>query len=89
MHLNQDYKLRKIAGQYYLIRVARRAGGEQVIQLAETAAWIISAVEDGVPGERMASEMTEEFEVDIDTANEAIRQFLATLIQKGILEREA
>ena len=64
MHLNQDYKLRKIAGQYYLISVARAAGPDPVIQLTETAGWILSSIEAGMPREKMACEMTKEYEVE-------------------------
>lgn len=86
MHLNRDYKLRKIAGRYYLISADRAAGPDSVIQLTETAAWILSAVEGGIPREKMASGMTKEFEVDEDTAEMAVQQFLDVLASRGILE---
>lgn len=85
MYLNQDYKLIQFAGQYYLISVIKAEGPDAVMQLSETAGWILSAINGGMPREKIASEMTEEFDVDWDRAEEGLRQFLDALVQKGIL----
>ena len=85
MRLNQDYILRNFAGQYYLFSFSEVPSSDTVIPLSETAAWILSVLEAGIQRDKIASRMTEEYEVDRVTAEEAVRRFLDTLTKKGIL----
>lgn len=87
MHLNQDYKLRIFAGQYYLFSVSKAPSSDTVIQLTETAAWIWTQIEKGFPLEEIIARMTEEFEVDPATAGKAVKQFIEALRKRGMLEK--
>ncbi len=86
MHLKQDYKLRIFAGQYYLFSVSKAPSSDTVIQLSETAAWIWTQTEKGLPKEEISLLMTEEFEVDLATARKAVDGFLELLLQRGMAE---
>ena len=88
MRLNQDYKLRIIAGQYYLISVDRAAGVDPVIQLTETAAWICVQIDSGIPSEGISQKMTQEYDIDLSHARAAVNQFLSELRRQGVLIQE-
>lgn len=87
MHLNQEYKLRIFAGQYYLFSVSKAISSNTVIQLSETAAWIWTQIEKGLPKEKIILLMTEEFEVDPATAGKAVELFIEALLKQGMLEK--
>ena len=61
---------------------------ESPILLTETAAWIWSVLEAGMPQEKISRAMTEEFDVDGKTAEQAVELFLEALASKGILEKK-
>jgi len=86
MKINQDYKYREIAGKYYLVPVAEAAEKSIIpMELTETAAWILTAISEGETKETIASEMTEVYEVNRETAESAVTQLLGALIRQGIL----
>lgn len=83
---NPLFKHRKIAGEYYLIPVAEAAEKwESPLQLTETAAWIWTMLEADKSQETIIKEMTQEFEVDSDTAGAAVEKFCRELLQQGLL----
>lgn len=84
---NPDYKYREIAGMNYLIPCARAAErSETPIQLTETAAWIWVQIEKGRDREEIIACMTEEFDVDWETAWKAVTGFGDLLLQQGMAE---
>lgn len=84
---NPDYKYRKIAGVHYLIPCADAAERSKTpVELTETAAWIWLRAETGERTEKIAACMTEEFEVDQETAQKAVEGFLELLLQRGMAE---
>ena len=89
MRINHSYKYRKIAGQHYLIPT--RSEGlkcEAPIQLTETAAWIWTEVKKGTRQAEIAARMTEVYDVNQETAEAAVDEFLTALARKGMLETE-
>ena len=86
---NPDYKYRKIAGRHYMIPCAEAAARSQTpIELTETALWIWQRAEAGEDSEKIAAGMTEEFEVDPETALQAVNGFSELLLQRGMAESE-
>ncbi len=84
---NRSYKYREIAGEYYLIPTLEAAERSKIpLQLTETAAWIWIQIDKGLPKEEMIARMTEEFEVDFETAGKAVKQFMEALLKQGMLE---
>lgn len=88
--VNDSFKYREIAGEYYLIPVGREAEKWKTpLRLTETAAWIWTSIEAGRSREEIIEEMTKEFEVDQVSAGRDIDLFMSALVQKGILEYSA
>ena len=86
---NPDYKYRKIAGLHYLIPCAEAAARSRTpLELTETASWIWQRAEAGEDSEKIAAGMTEEFEVDPETAIQAVNGFMELLLQRGMAESE-
>lgn len=82
---NPDYKYREIAGMHYLIPCGRAASrSETPIQLTETAAWIWNRIEKEMDREEIIVCMTQEFEVDRETARKAVTGFSDMLLQQGM-----
>ena len=84
---NPDYKYRKIAGLHYLIPCGEAAVRSKTpTELTETAAWIWRGAESGADSQEIAAGMTEEFEVDPETAMQAVNGFMELLLQHGMAE---
>ena len=84
---NRKYRLREIAGEYYLISIGDEVERRpEPIQMTETAAWIWEQIEDGAPPTRLPEKMTAEYEVDLLQAQVSVRQFLAELLRQGLIE---
>lgn len=82
---NPDFKYRKIAGKHYLIPCADAAERSEIpVELTETAAWIWLRAEAGQSAEKIACNMTEEFEVDLQTARRAVSAFFNLLVDRGM-----
>ena len=94
MIINEKFKYREIAGQFYLIPTgeeAERYGNP--FQLTETAAWIWKQIEKGMTPAQAASNMTEIFDVDDAGAAKAVEGFIKILkemhiVREGTDERE-
>lgn len=83
---NPDYKYREIAGMHYLIPCGQAsARSETPIQLTETAAWIWNRIEKEMEQEEIIVCMTQEFEVDGETARKGVAGFLDMLLQQGMV----
>ena len=82
---NCDFKYRKIAGKHYLIPCAGAAERSKIpVELTETAACIWLYAEAGQSAEKIACNMAEEFEVDIQTARRAVSAFFNLLVDRGM-----
>lgn len=89
MKTNRNYKIREIAGEYYLISVGAEIGRTpEPIQLTETAAWIWRQMEAGVLPARLPEKMTAEYDVELAQARVSVRRFLAELLRQGLIEAD-
>ncbi len=86
---NHCYKYREIAGHFYLIPVGEAAERSKTpLQLTETAAWIWTKMEEESSTEEIAFEMIKEYEVSLDDARNAVEQYAALLLDKGMAEKK-
>lgn len=89
MKLKDGFVLREIAGEWMAIAVGTRtAEFPGVIALSETAAFVWKRLEEGDDLERIVTAVTEEFDVDIDTARKDTEEFIKQLCEKGLLVNE-
>lgn len=88
--VNDSFKYREIAGEYYLIPVGGAAEKYKTpLRLTETAAWIWTSIEAGKTREEIVAGLTKEFEVDPISARRDTDFFMSALLKKGILELSA
>ncbi|MBQ8830095.1 MAG: PqqD family protein [Oscillospiraceae bacterium] len=87
MKLKYEFVVREIMGEYVLVPSGEAAltfGG--MITTSEVGAFLIDVLKDEVTKEEMADRLMAEYDVDIDTANADIDEFLSKLDQLGIIE---
>ena len=87
MKLKYEFVVREIMGEYVLVpsgEAAMTFGG--MITTSEVGAFLIDVLKDEVTKEEMADRLMAEYDVDIDTANADIDEFLSKLDQLGIIE---
>ena len=87
IRINRSYKYREIAGEYYLIPTSQAAERSIIpLKLTETAAWIWKQIEASKDIDEIAIAMTEEFEVTLAVASNAVERFVTFLLNHGFLE---
>lgn len=83
---NHSYKYREIAGEYYLIPTLQAAERSRIpMQLTETAAWIWMQIEASKDIEEIAGAMTEEYDVSLEIAHNAVERFVIFLLNHDLL----
>lgn len=86
MRTNTDYILKEIAGESLLIptgEASQRLNG--MIRLTETAAFIWKQVDDAENLEEIVRRMTDEFEVDQESAKKDVYGFLNELFIRDMV----
>ncbi len=87
MKLNKNFVLRDIAGEIMLVPIgeeAARIGG--FIALNDVGAVIVRKLSEGCERDDLIKAITDEFEVDSETAAHDTDSFLAVLKEKGIMK---
>jgi len=59
---------------------------DEVFSVNGTGVYILKAIARQISSSRIASEMTEVFQIDIDTAERDVQVFLNLLLERGIIE---
>lgn len=87
MKIKEGFVLRDVAGQAVVIAVgdaSRTFHG--MINLNATGRMIWQGVSEGLPESEIAERLTEEFDVDLQTAQKDIRDMISRMQSAGVLE---
>lgn len=87
MKIKSGFMLRSLGGQYVVVAVGDRSRSfNGLIRLNPTGAFIWQQLNAEKTEEQLAEAVAAEFEVDIDSAREDVREFAARLSDGGFLE---
>ncbi len=89
MKIKEGYILREVAGNNIIVAV----GGESVNfdgikTLNETGTFLWRNIEKGMDEEMLTKALTDEYEVDAETAKADVAEFVSLLINNGLIENE-
>ncbi len=89
MKLTGKYRVRKVGGTYIVVKLG--AGQDvnlsQLITLNETGAFIFNKIADEISMDDLVSAITEEYDIDSQSALEAAETYVNKLAELGIAER--
>lgn len=89
MKIKDGFVLRQIVGEWMAVAVGTRtAEFPGLIALSETAAFVWYLLETDTTVERLIEQVTDEFDVDHETAEQDVRRFITELKEKDLLENE-
>ena len=88
MKIKNGFILRQVAGSYLVIS----AGGDSVdfngmITVNETGAFLWEKLTDGASEQELLDAMLAEYEIDAETANADIKEFVKLLEDNDLLEK--
>ena len=89
MKLKYEFIVREIVGEYVLVPVGEAAlnfGG--MITTSEVGAFLMDALKSGASRQTLVDSVLAEYDVDAETAEKDVDEFLANLTELGILENE-
>lgn len=87
MKLNGNFVLRDIAGESMLIPVGEASGKVNgIITLNESGVVIWNALNEKCDKDYAVSKLTEEFDVDDDTAKADVDAFISRIAELGLIE---
>lgn len=87
MKIVDSFAVREVAGKSVAVAVGGKAlslGG--MISLNETGKLLFSLLMEGTSEEKMASALTEAYEIDMETAIADVKKFLAPLRKANLIE---
>ena len=86
---DDEFVVRKIGEEYIAVPVGKAAlEFNGLLALNEQGAWLWKQMAAGADGEQLLQGMLEEYDVDRETAESDIKEFVNNLREKGILEQE-
>ena len=87
MKIKSDFLLKKIAGNYVVVPVRKRAVDfSGIIKLNETGAFLWDYLEKGAEKEELVNALLDEYDVDEATASNNIDKFIVRLKEADLLE---
>ena len=87
MKIKSDYILKKIAGNYVVVPVRKRAVDfSGIIKLSESGAFLWAILEKGAEREDLVAALLDEYAVDEATAAADVDRFVAKLGEADLLE---
>ncbi len=87
MKIKSGFVLKDVAGSNLIVPIGENlVDFSQMITLNETGAFLFKKLIDGADINTLASAMTEEYDIDIDTAIEDVSKFTELLKNEGMLE---
>lgn len=85
--IKQGFVMRKVASQSVVIAVGKASEEfHGMINLNDSGSCIWKCMEEGMEAEEIASKITEEFDIDIQTAMADIEQMQSKMKELGIVE---
>lgn len=85
MRIKDGFLLRQVAGQTVVLPCGDEMDLNMMITLNETAAFLWQLLQEETDVEAMVAELLKEYDVDADTAREAVNAFVAKLGENGFL----
>ncbi len=82
----EAYILRKIGDAHYAVPLVEENGENKMIKLNETAVFVWRILEEGADAEKIAAELTKEYDVAADIALRDANAFIAALSGAGVLD---
>lgn len=87
MKIKDGFMLREIAGTWVVVPLgARVVEFNGLISLNETSALIWKMIEEGSSKEDILNKIISEYDIDEETANSDMNEFIQTAIKKGLIE---
>lgn len=86
MKIKDGFTLREVAGNYVVMNLGGELAFNGMITLNETGAVIWNAINDGSDKEAIALKITEEYDIDSETALRDVEKFIAKMLEAGVLE---
>lgn len=87
MKLKQRIVVRNIAGDFIAVPVkAGKNSFEGVLNTNEVGAFLLEQLKNEITFEELVQSLASEFEVDISTAKKDVTDFVAKLLQSGLID---
>ncbi len=86
MKIKSGFTLRQVAGNYILMDIGGELNFHGMITLNETGAFILKAIEEGLSEEEIGKKLSEEYDIDFETAMEDTKSIISKMQEAGIIE---
>ena len=87
MKIRSGYMLRQVMDVYVVLGIGSEAyNPNQIMSVNETGAFLWGLLEKGADKQELVDNLTKEYEVDIQTAEKDVDDFLARLREKALIE---
>lgn len=86
MKLKEGFLLRKVGGQTVVLPSGDELDLNMMITLNETGAFLWERLNEETSEDVLVAALLAEYEVDVDTARKAVREFVRKLNENGFLE---
>lgn len=87
MRIKEGYMLREAAGETVVVPFGAEALNFQgIISLNETGAFLWRQLEQGCEVDTLVKALLNEYEIDVDTANDDVKDFVEKVKKAGVLD---
>lgn len=88
MKLKQGFLLREIAGSWIVVPIGQRVVEfNGLMSLSVSGALLWRKLENTVENEEeLVTVLTEEYEIDVETAKKDVHEFISSIREKGLIE---
>ena len=87
MKIKSGYILKDVAGSNLIVPIGENlVDFSQMITINETGAFLFEKLQNGADIDELATAMTQEYDIDFDTAKADAEKFVALLSNEGMLE---
>lgn len=89
MKLKQGYLLREIAGSWIVVPIGQRVVEfNGLMNLSESGALLWKKLENSIDREEeLVNLLTEEYDIDVETAKKDVHEFISSIKEKGMMEQ--
>lgn len=87
MKIRSGYMLRQVMDVYVVLGIGSEAyNPNQIMSVNETGAFLWGLLEKGAEKQELVDSLTKEYEVDVQTAEKDVEDFLDRLREKALIE---
>ncbi len=87
MKIRSGYMLRQVMDVYVVLGIGSEAyNPNQIMSVNETGAFLWGLLEKGADKQGLVDSLTKEYEVDVQTAEKDVDDFLTRLREKALIE---